>query len=241
MLLQNVLFCSIFFTANAARTTLRNRELVKPLYTNSSAFPYANSSTLAYANSSALAYAGVARGVSTGYYPISLVTYTFLPTPPAGATAVENADGTVIYSIPNRGLTTIAPSTGVNYPVPLPSPTTRIIIPATPAGATAVETTSGAIIFSMPHGGLTTIASSTAYISYRYIISSIPSTYTQNGQVTTSTPRIVVLTPVTSTPPPGPHPVYPTGPQTGAAASVRAYAEEMVVMLAGAVGFAMAL
>jgi hypothetical protein len=233
MLLQNVLFCSIFFTANAARTTLMNRELVKPLYTNSSAFAYANSSTLAYA--------GVARGVSTGYHPISLVTYIIFPTAPAGATAVETTDGTVIYSISNRGLTTIAPLTGHNYPMPLPSPTIRTIIPATPAGATAVETTSGAIIFSMPHGGLTTVASSTAYISYRYIISSITSTYTQNGQVTTSTPHIVFIAPVTSTRPPGPHSVYPTGPQTGAAASVRAYAEEMAVMLGGAVGFAMAL
>jgi hypothetical protein len=233
MLLQNVLFCSIFFMANAARTTLMNRELLKPLYTNSSAFAYPNSSTLAYA--------GVARGVSTGYHPISLVIYIIPPTAPAGATAVETVDSTVIYSIPNRGLTTIPPSTAYNYPVSLPSPTIRTIIPATPAGATAVETTSGAIIFSMPHGGLTTIASSTAYISYRYIVSSLPSTYTQNGQVTTSTHHIVLLTPVTSTWAPGPHSVYPTGPQTGAAASVRAYAEEMAVMLGGAVGFAMAL
>ena len=146
MLLQIVLFCALFVAANAARTPVMNGEPgepVDPLYPNSSTPPYANVSRLAYA--------GVARGASTGYYPMSLVTYTILPPTPAGTTAATTTDGAVIYSVPHGGLTTIVPFTAYNYPVRPSSPTTTTMILTTPADATAVETTNSAIVFSMPH------------------------------------------------------------------------------------------
>jgi hypothetical protein len=223
MLLFYVLFCAIVFTANAARTTFRNPEDVKPIYTNCST------------HDSALAYAGVARGASSGL-PKSL--YPFARPYAYGGGGRGGWPGH--YPKPHYANFSAPGWAGVARGMPTgyypPSAVTYTVFPTPPAGATAVETTSGTVIYSMPHGGFTKIPCSTTYISY----ASTPSTYI------TSTHHVrpiasVTSTPVTSTRPPATHPAYSPLPLTGAAASMRPYAAEMAVMLGGAVGLAMAL